>query len=411
MPQSIKYGIFALTFSVAFTTACTFPIQADESTAIPGAMRAVTQVAKPGPVRTSPWLHEGLRLTYTGKHATIQGAQFKIVPQGGGSIVDQNGNRYDAVRRETSMAGIVVDLDTIAAIDGDNVVIATRSFVYDPLAMNNPPRPAGMSGGMVNYPQRKLSERFVDPAILKPYLTTPAAGITAVRGPVKIQDETFDAVSILYQDANSYTLNVYDLQTGLQLRWTNTTLDPSPAITFRGDVPHGDAHVHIVELTYARDVNVPGGDGPLPDALARSRVIHAQRSTKMLQFPNGQPMRSQEELTISAHGPNWIEFTSADPGVPGKTIKQVSGSAQFLGWWMSPAALARMERGQVLDEDPITRSKTVVSSVDAKSVVVADKSSDVALSMKYDKTTGMLVASRRAGGSPPTESMVTYTAQ
>ncbi len=361
-----------------------------------------------GPIPACPWLHQGLTMYYLGKHSITQGAQFQISPNGGGQFVTQDGQAFDITRRETSAASVVIDRDTITAIDGDKIAWGTRTYAFDILNMNNPPRPAGMVGGITTLAQRPFGARFLDPALLKPYIAAAAnpatapAGISIARFNLAVGNHNFDAIGILARDANSQTMTVYDTQTGIELRWMNVTRDAAPQTYVAGDKPYGDLHVGIVDLIGARDLNIPGGNDPLPPALANAQTIHLTTITKFPQLPYSQPMRSDNQDQITDRGTNWIKISSQDPQT-GQTATNVTGSDQWLGWWMSPAALARMQPGQVLDEDPFVRSRLVVAHMDDRFVAITDTSNDVKFSMQFDRRTGVATATRRTGGVPPAD--------
>ena len=54
---------------------------------------------------------------------------------------------------------------------------------------------------------------------------------------------------------------------------------------------------------------------------------------------------------------------------------------------------ARMQRGQVLDKDPIPKMQTVVAQADDQRIVIASRNAAGEIDSEYDRHTGMLAAS------------------
>jgi hypothetical protein len=59
--------------------------------------------------------------------------------------------------------------------------------------------------------------------------------------------------------------------------------------------------------------------------------------------------------------------------------------------WAGPAALAKLRRGQILDQDPIARMQTAVARADHRSVVISSRNAAGEISSEYDRQTGMLI--------------------
>ena len=67
---------------------------------------------------------------------------------------------------------------------------------------------------------------------------------------------------------------------------------------------------------------------------------------------------------------NGYALVQGQPRFPTKGIF-VSGRGQYDGFFAGPVALAKLQQGQVLDEDSITHIKTVVTQTDDHTVTMA----------------------------------------
>jgi hypothetical protein len=69
------------------------------------------------------------------------------------------------------------------------------------------------------------------------------------------------------------------------------------------------------------------------------------------------------------------------------------GPSEFGGLWVSTAALPQLYQGQTLDEDPVSKMRTIVSNVNDVSVTITSLNAAGQIDNQYDKRTGMLLAS------------------
>ena len=79
--------------------------------------------------------------------------------------------------------------------------------------------------------------------------------------------------------------------------------------------------------------------------------------------------------------------------VPPEKAQLAFGRTQFGGLWIAAGALARLQKGQVLDQDPVTKMQTVVAKSDDRSVVISQRNAAGELDYEYDRHTGMRIAS------------------
>ena len=55
--------------------------------------------------------------------------------------------------------------------------------------------------------------------------------------------------------------------------------------------------------------------------------------------------------------------------------------------------MAGLQHGQILDEDPVTKMRTVVAKIDDRTVVISQRNAAGEIDSEYDRQTGMVTAS------------------
>ena len=106
------------------------------------------------------------------------------------------------------------------------------------------------------------------------------------------------------------------------------------------------------------------------------------------------------DLKVTNRGDGWLSLAATSqtqfqglPPTPASTGQISCGRAQFAGLWAGPDALALLRQGQVLDDDPLTKMRTVVARVTDTSVIVSHTSAGGEIANEYDKHSGLLTAS------------------
>jgi hypothetical protein len=82
------------------------------------------------------------------------------------------------------------------------------------------------------------------------------------------------------------------------------------------------------------------------------------------------------------------------PSPPQKGVI-ICGHDQYDSFFAGPAALARLQQGQVLDDDPITHVRTQVTAADGQTVTITSSSAGINMSHTFDVATGKLRSSSK----------------
>ncbi len=349
-----------------------------------------------GPVPGMPWLHEGLQLTSTWYAAVAPGTDSEYSEDETGNWVDMaTGRHFDKSDRSgTSASGFAET--TIARIDGDHVVISTQAFADATVLSNNAPMPLSGNTCAVGSVSG-CGDAWMDPARLVMLRSDPATGVSVDRINWHCGDRVVNAVRIQRVSHGAYNVNVFDARTGLCIHFASMARGAAHTGVNAGP---GDLMLTHGDFIAARDLNIPWAQEVAPAWVSNFRALHyrGQSIVRGGSLP-GVPNTITLDVTAAGRGNSWVqtgtEIAQQFQGlaVPPARGEMDFGRAQFNGLWAGPAALARLQQGQVLDEDPISKMRIVVARVDANSVVTAQSNAAGEIDSKYDRRTGLLVGS------------------
>jgi hypothetical protein len=350
------------------------------------------------PVPRLPWLHEGLVLTYTWYAAVAPGnGSYYEEDDHGDMILHNTGQRYSR-STQTGTSGSGWTQITITCIEGDKVVIESSSYANAGSLGKNAPVPQGTSSSVAVL--MDPGDYWMDPAKLASLHTAPAEHILVTRVAWKAGDNTVDGIRVQALNGSSYSDHIYDAKTGLCVHVASSSQGAPPKLVGPGDFGRGDTTITRNDFISSRDVTIPWAGEPTPDWIASIRALHYRGSiTSHGPLPTV-PNVLTLDMEATARGRNWVQFsatstqhTQGAPEIPPSKSELAFGRSELDGLWAGPAALAQLRQGQVLDEDPVTKMRTVVSRVDDSSVVIAAANAAGEIDNQYDKRTGMLIAS------------------
>jgi hypothetical protein len=277
-------------------------------------------------------------------------------------------------------AGGGISEASIVAVDGDKVIGVITTF-DDLRAMGFPdPVPTqgviGFAGTLEQY-----QDYWISPVKLAAIPNDPSQGSSVAHVSWKIPTGTVDGIEWTEQTPSSYEDHVFDARTGLCYHFATRGSS--------GTAADGD-------FLGSRDLNLPWANDPPPDWVQTVKVLHyrgqVQNANAFVNIPTSVAM----DMTVGDRGNGWLMFTTTSqtqvgnsPPIPGQGVF-ASGVAQVGGVWAGPASLANLQQGQVIDQDPITQMKTVVSSVTPTSVVITQANRCGQRDYQYDKQSGIL---------------------
>ncbi|HEY4742920.1 MAG TPA: hypothetical protein VIH76_20155 [Candidatus Acidoferrales bacterium] len=357
-----------------------------------------TARAADSPVPRLPWLHEGLVLTYTWYAAVAPGnGSYYEEDDHGDMILHSTGQRYLRTT-QTGTSGSGWTQITVASIDGDKVVLESSSYGNAGSLGRNAPVPQGTSSSVAAL--MDPGDYWMDPAKLASLQSAPAEHILVSRVAWKAGDNNIDGIRVQVINGTSYSDHIYDAKTGLCVHVASSSRGAPPKLVGPGDFGRGDTTITRNDFVNSRDITIPWASEPTPDWVASIRALHYRGSiTSHGPLPTV-PNVLTLDMEATARGHNWVQFTATStqrtqgaPEIPPSKSELASGRSELDGLWAGPAALAQLRQGQILDEDPVTKMRTVVSRVDDSSVIITASNAAGEIDNQYDKHTGMLIAS------------------
>ena len=339
-------------------------------------------------LRTAPapaWVKPGVRATWYSAAASIPGRHHSFYRDDKGGWVDPDGNRYRREEEPSASGHGFTEVNTVAMGRG-TVVMAIRSYGFS--LHTGPPTLLSSAGGVDV--AGCAGDWWVNPSILPQVLQFPSGGGTTIlRMPWTIQNRTYQAISIQYKTQNARTLYIFDVASGVLLHTSNSLYNPASQRTM----------LSYSSYRNTRAVQLPWANDYVPNWLATVRSA-SYSGTYAVHVPGSPviPLPMSSHVQVTNRGRNWLQFTltlqmGSALGMPPTRSQStsVSGHAQVGGLFVSPAGLAKLRQGQVLDRDPLTKVTIQVTGVGGGRVTVSEIGQVHRMAYTYDARTGMLV--------------------
>jgi hypothetical protein len=322
------------------------------------------------------WVKEGLRITQWAGDATVQGNpnMETLVPDANGNLVDGSGKRFrqSTVGTEGNAAGVgLVQLDVIYTGMG-TAIVDVRNYLGDgkeqALVPQGPLRSENLNPGSNLY--------WVHPTLLAQCKPGDRGTFQILTGQWTLPNKrTFDVVIFSEKTASSRGHLVYDKASGVCLSMSNrsqgtgkhTALDPSSGRY--GQATTLNTHISETYFMVTRQKDLPWVADGIPIGHFLPSSFHfAGPSTFEGAGGVGGPMTSFqifENVKIEGYaiGAVLTSITRTYQGLQGaqpETRMRYHAANQIGGFYVSPKALQRLQRGQTVDLDTTTNVKTYV---------------------------------------------------
>ncbi|XAL98487.1 hypothetical protein OT109_12970 [Phycisphaeraceae bacterium D3-23] len=240
----------------------------------------------------------------------------------------------------------------IVAITEDGVLMEVRFYTLNP-ATNNLPELSFVIQSKL-YDHATGGGLWVTPAMIQRALDGRGDGISrAYRAPYTIGEHTYDAVAWVLSSGDTVIRQVYDTATGIQLYQSQIT----DTDDLRSHQSTELAGYRVSELPWVgtrfteqvRGLRGLAYEGAfvavMPQTPGLDRVpdnVHPMKVSIAIQAPAADAIDATTRVEIQGLG----------PGEPTEQEGVLSPSHR-LGIYIAPEVLAGLERGQVLDEDPV----------------------------------------------------------
>lgn len=345
-----------------------------------------------------PAIAPGVRVTWYLGSATLNGVRSQLVQDDQGNWVDpQSGQRYSD-RENPNAAGAGFLQLTILAADAQGIAGDTRNFV-----MLDPARgsvTSTVTQGLVGDAET-LGEYWIHPRKLAATQEEKTPGHRVARLKYPLEGQVFDAIVFETRNASGYFRNTYDLATGLLLVGSSSTTGASvPTVDPNGRVSPGSGATTITSmmLRNVRDLQLPWAGAAAP-ALRRGeqRGYTGSYSTQIQGVPE-MPMQYSFAVQIESAQRGFVVAKTRSRLESGYSAPQESettrvfGVPMLAGLFVPPAVLRSLRPEQVLDEDPITRFRTVFAGVQDGHAVIVEQGPNETNRFAYELASGMLGA-------------------
>ena len=342
----------------------------------------------------------GFRETYYNATAILRGACTALAPDPEGNWVTPDGQRFSQSDVPTAAAEAFSHLDIVAT--GDFGVAAVNRCYG--IATNIDPQGQQVKSltsviptfGSVLAPGQ--TDLWADTDELKKLDNIAQPGLTVSRSKYRTAGNNYDAVFIANQSDRGSSLCVYDSETGILLHYASASLGSDPAAVASGGDATPTTMLVQATLLNTRQINLPWADAPLPN-FAEGSVRNFKGKLDQVNFGLTFPRTLSVKVTQRARDfMVTAESNFCQVELP-ETITRVSGSAEINPPYIPPETLERLEQGQTIDRDPITKIAVTVNIQaqtpthnDAVVLTEAPPDGSFQYDYMYDKTTGLLVA-------------------
>jgi hypothetical protein len=344
------------------------------------------------------FLRPGARLTYFEGSSVVQGVNTQVVPDDKGNLMDPlTGKRYRQDDMKNS-GGVGYAQINIVAVDPELIAADARSFLIIDLKSHtcSATSVAGLTGN-----GDELGMYWINPARLANMDQQAERGERINRVQYTLNNNTYDALSIVSASNAGYVSRIYDLKTGLLLASSSSdtgqnvnTLDKNNTITPGA----GSSYISHSRLVSVRQVDIPWAEERLPRWIKAVRQIDYQGGyTAILQggaLP-GYGMAVSFSIGQVSHGcmqARMMTRTEIGNGLPPQesTVDRCFGSAMLAGLWVPPDALQQLNPNQLIDNDPITRFRTTFVGVQGQSAIFVEQGPAETTQTAYDLQSGVL---------------------
>jgi hypothetical protein len=335
-----------------------------------------------GPVAAFPWLHEGTVLTYSKHAAIVLGKPVTWKQDDYGDWIDpRTGRSYDKYINYGTSAPMLGQT-RILAIDGNSVALENATFGLE--------QNLGFADPVLQQPMFQVADvtsndYWKSPAVLAGEATDAGKGILVTHITWPFRNQRRDAVRIQITNDQLYQLEIYDLKTGICLHVASAWVLG----------PDADTHITRADLIRMRDLAIPWSNEAIPQSvLSLNSMRYVGQLKKGGAFARLAPQAVTIDFLLKNQGQRWIWFDTKATvsGLMVATPPFLYGPGEFCGLWIGPKAAASFQQGQILDEDPDTKMRTVVSKMNGQSVEITSSNMSSGRACVYDLATGIQTA-------------------
>lgn len=311
----------------------------------------------------------GLRLVYYGGSASIAGSYQQLVQDDKGNWVNkQTGKKFKAEDMPNT-AGEGYSVVRVGYVDSKVVALSTASYLLDRTA--NKVTPSGGSGMVTQ--AGCASDYWINPKVLAKIEPMNQDGVVIARMVYPLNGKNFNAIRFQTTNQSGYSMYTYDLDTGLMIAHGSRTVGNNvvtPGVN--GNAQSGAGYTNIVTgfLADVSQIDVPWKNAPMPQWVGQFRALTYQGISGSTVPGVGTYNRQMQYVAaVKARGNGWVRIngqsTIVAQGFPASKSESAGafGHASIGGLWIPPQSLGQLQRGQVIETNRVTHTKTVVTDI------------------------------------------------
>lgn len=349
-----------------------------------------------------PAVQSGMRMTFYSSSASVRGSRQQAVlkpncdPSKEQCWTDSSGRTIglDDVPTASGQGYTIID---VLYLDAQTCLMRYTSYTLDP----TDGRIATAAVGAELSTGGTCSDFYVNPTTLQQMQPQSTSTLRVMRGPYTLGNITVDAVMIAQGTGSGYMNSSYDSATGL-LVVASSRSQGADIPTITNSTLHAGAGNTMLTYTQLLNARAMAGIGiveQLPAyVLDTNRLLYDCSMITSVPGAGAMETPCRLEVRVGQRNPLWA-LTSAVQSTPNPItgIADTAESTNVLaatghgGYFASPALLARLQQGSVLDQDPVTGVRTSVGGVDARSVTIFEEGNGERRAFVYDPSSGWLL--------------------
>ena len=354
----------------------------------------------PGPAAVGDfpaWLRPGARATYFSGMATLPGVSTQLVPDENGNWRDANGRTYREDQVPGTGGGGYTQYDFVhVAPDCVAAMMSIHTFVDAGLQTTTKTGNSPLTGD-----QNGFTDLWLPPAKLRAMVEQETPGYRVRRVKYPLNGRTYDAIVTQSKSESGFQRYTYDLDSGLMLVFSASSTGANVATRVGNDVQQGAGGTTItsVILKNVRTVSLPWTGQSAPQWLQPGKQLdYAGTYGNSLMAGTMAPWRygmsvlvdkRQGDCTIAKLTTRLDYGTGQPQETPGFVVM---GPGAVANVFLDPRAVQKLQRGQVLDRDPVTGRQVSFVGSDGRTATILEQGPVDQQSFTYDLQSGVLVA-------------------
>lgn len=313
----------------------------------------------------------------------------------------RTGQRYDRTKKEGGGSSDTIEQYDVLILDNQRTLMLKTTFMISPnLGDPAPSGPlmymegtAGLGNAIwANTDTLQSISPFVEPTR------------RVTKGQLPVGDGTRDAISFWQYDEKVRSTYSYDLGSGLLLQYDIFATGNPSAMTAPGETNTGSTTIIAGFVVGSRQISLPWAGAPDPDWAKSLKTLTYDMSS---QFSLGgpaplAPTNSKVRFTVKERGDTYtllerqVIATDGPDMTLGRPSPYYNTSNKPDPLWIAPDVLARLQSGQTLDQDPVTKTVIRVGNVQqgprGQFVEIIHANSATEARCGYDLKTGCMVS-------------------